>query len=129
VPESNLDIVERGYQAYARGEAAAMLADLHPEAVIYRELPDGATFRGPEGLVQAIAEWIEDFTEFTFELVELFDAPADHVIAHVRQTAVGARSGAPIGGDFWFVHELRDGAVVRLDMLTTRAKAEAVAGV
>ena len=127
MPESNLEIVRRSYEAYARGDGGAMLADLHPELVVYRELPDGATFHGPEGLVQAIAEWVEDFSEFNFEVQELIDAPDHHVIAHVHQAAVGAHSGAPISGDFWFVHELRDGRLVRLDMLTTRTRAEAVA--
>jgi len=51
------------------------------------------------------------------------------VVVRVHQTAVGARSGAPIEADFWFVHTLRDARLTRLDMLVNKADALAAAGV
>jgi len=50
------------------------------------------------------------------------------VVRH-HQTAVGARRGAPIEADFWFVHTLRDARLTRLDMLVNKADALAAAGV
>ena len=44
--QENVEIVRRGYEAYARGDVAAMLADIAPEMITYREEPDGATFSG-----------------------------------------------------------------------------------
>src|SRR3954462_14268739 len=98
--QENVEIVRRGYEAYVRGDVAAMLADLDPEMITYREEPDGATFMGREGFLKAIAEWIEDFDEFVATAEELIDANDRQVVVHVNQTATGAQRGAPTGGDF-----------------------------
>jgi ketosteroid isomerase-like protein len=124
----NVEIVRRGFEAYARGDLAAMRGGMHPELVTYRADPDGATYHGPDGLLQAIAEWVEDFDEFTATPAELIDTGGDQVVARVHQEAIGAQSGAPIEGDFWFVYTLRDGSVVRLDMFANRAQAFEAAG-
>ena len=126
--QENVEIVRRGYDAYARGDVAAMLADIDPEMVTYREEPDGATFKGRDGLLQAIAEWVEDFDEFVATAEELIDANDRQVVVHVHQTATGSQSGAPIEGDFWFVHTLSDSKVTRLDMFASKDKALRASG-
>ena len=125
--QENVEIVRRGYEAYARGDVAAMLADIAPEMITYREEPDGATFSGRDGLLEAIAEWIEDLNDFVLTTEELIDAN-DQVVVHVHQTATGSQSGAPIEGDFWFVHTLGDSRVTRLDMFASRDRALEAAG-
>jgi ketosteroid isomerase-like protein len=124
----NVELVRRGYEAYARGDLPAMLADLDPGITTYREDPDGATFHGSDGLLEAIAEWVEDFEEFTLTPEEFTDAD-DRVLVRVHQTAVGERSGAPIEATFWFVHTVRDGKITRLDMFANRAHAFDAAGI
>jgi ketosteroid isomerase-like protein len=126
--QENVEIVRRGYDAYARGDVAAMLADIDSEMVTYREEPDGATFKGRDGFLQAIAEWVEDFDEFAATAEELIDANDRQVVVHVHQTATGAQSGAPIEGDFWFVHTLSDSKVIRLDMFASKDKALRASG-
>ena len=126
--QENVEIVRRGYDAYARGDVAAMLADIDSEMVTYREEPDGATFKGRDGLLQAIAEWVEDFDEFVATAEELIDANDRQVVVHVHQTATGSQSGAPIEGDFWFVHTLSDSKVTRLDMFASKDKALRASG-
>lgn len=126
--QENLEIVRRGYEAYARGDVAAMLADVDPGMITYREEPDGATFTGQDGLLAAIAEWVEDFDEFEIAAEELIDANDRQVIVHVHQSATGSQSGAPIEGDFWFVHTLDDSKVTRLDMFASKAKTLDAAG-
>jgi hypothetical protein len=125
--KENVDVVRRGYEAYARGDLAAMLADVHPEMTTYREDPDGATFHGSDGLLKAIAEWVEDFEEFTLTPEEFVDAD-DRVLVRVHQTAVGDQSGAPIEATFWFVHTVSGGKVTRLDMFANEAHALKAAG-
>ena len=124
----NVEIVRRGNEAYARGDLATMLGDIDAEMITYREEPDGATFHGPDGLLKAIAEWVEDFDEFTFSAEEFIDANDDQVVVRIHQTATGSRSGASVEGDFWFVHTLRGAKVVRLDMFASREKAFECAG-
>jgi ketosteroid isomerase-like protein len=126
--QENVEIVRRGYEAYARGDQAAMLGDIAPEMITYREEPDGASFHGPEGLLKAIAEWVEDFDEFTITPEEFIDANNTQVIVRVYQQAVGAQSRAPIEAHFWFVHTVSNDKVIRLDMFANRANALEAAG-
>jgi ketosteroid isomerase-like protein len=124
----NVEVVRRGYEAYRQGNVAAILDDLHPEMVTYREQPDGATFHGTEGFLKAIAEWVEGFDEFAMTAEELIEANDRQVVVRVHQTATGAQSGAPIEGDFWFVHTLDDMKMMRLDMFASKQKALKAAG-
>jgi ketosteroid isomerase-like protein len=126
--QENVEIVRRGYEAYVRGDVSAMLGDVDDEMVTYREEPDGATFRGPDGLMQAIAEWVEDFEDFSFAPEQFIDANDSQVVVRVHQAATGSRSGAHIEGEFWFVHTVRDAKLVRLDMFADKEKAFALAG-
>lgn len=126
--QENVEFVRRGYEAYARGDLAALLADLDPEVITYRREPDGATFRGPEGFLEAVSEWIEDFDEFAITPEELIDANDDQVVVRVHQRAVGAQSGVPIEADYWFVHTLRDAKLIRLDMFANKAQAVEAVG-
>jgi ketosteroid isomerase-like protein len=126
--QETVEFVQRGYDAYARGDIEAVLADLSPDMVTYRRDPDGATFHGPEGFLEAIAEWVEDFEDFEFTPLEFIDAGDDRVLVHVRQRATGAQSGTPIEGEFWFVHTVRDGRAVRLDMFVAKRQALEAAG-
>jgi len=127
VSEENVEIVRRGYEAYARADLDAVRKDTDPDLVVYRKDPDGARFDGWDGFLQAIAEWVEDFEEFSITPREFIDANDDQVVVRVHQTAVGAQSGAPIEADFWFVHTLRDARLTRLDMLVSKADAFAAA--
>jgi uncharacterized protein len=128
VSQQNVEIVRRAFEAYARGDVPAMLKDAHPEQIIYRADPDGATYHGREGLMQAIAEWVEDFDEFTATAREFIDANDHQVVVRVHQKAVGAQSGAPTEADFWFVHTLSDARITRLDMFASKAQAFEAAG-
>ena len=126
--QENVEIVRRGYEAYARADVDTIRGDTDPEIVTYREEPDGATFHGFDGLQRAIAEWVEDFDDFTATPEELIDANDHQVLVRVHQTAVGAQSGAAIEADYWFVHTLRGPKVTRLEMFANKAHAFRAAG-
>jgi ketosteroid isomerase-like protein len=126
--QENVEIIRRAFDAYERGDVAAMLKDAHPDQVTYRADPDGATYHGAEGLMQAIAEWVEDFDEFTATAEEFIDANDHQVVVRVHQKAIGAQSGAPIEADFWFVHTLSAAKITRLDMFVSKAQALEAAG-
>jgi ketosteroid isomerase-like protein len=126
--QRNVEVVRRGYEAYARGDLDALLEDVDSGMITYRPDPDGAMFNGREGFVAAIAEWVEEFVEFTITPEEFIDANDHQVIVRVHQTAVGKHSGAPIEGRFWFVHTLKEGKLTRLDMLVSKEQALEAAG-
>jgi ketosteroid isomerase-like protein len=123
----NVEIVRRTFAAYDAGDIEGMFAYTDPEIVIYRADPDGRTFHGPEGFLQALMEWVEPFAEFRATLGEVIDA-GDKAVACVRQEAVGEQSRARIEADFWFVYTFGDGKVTRLDMFAGKAPALAAAG-
>jgi ketosteroid isomerase-like protein len=126
--QENVEIVRRNYEAYEHGDMATVRKGTDRGFITYREEPDGATYHGWDGFLKAVAEWVEDFDEFTFTAEEFIDANDHQVVVRVHQTAVGAQSGARIAGDFWFVNTLRRGKLTRLDMFATKARALEAAG-
>jgi ketosteroid isomerase-like protein len=126
--EENLATVRRSYEAFARGDLDATVADADPELVTFRGYPDAATFHGPQGFMQAVAEWVENFDDFSLKPEEFIDANNEHVVVRVHQSAVGAQSGVPVEEDFWFVHTLKAGKLTRLDMLVRKEEALRAAG-
>jgi ketosteroid isomerase-like protein len=123
VSRENVEIVRRFAVAYRRGDIAAMLGDADPDLITHRAQPDAATYHRPEGLLQAFADWVESFDEFTATADKLIDANERQVMMRVHQRAVGSESGAPIEANFWFVYTLSEQKIVRLDMYADREQA------
>jgi ketosteroid isomerase-like protein len=96
--------VRGGFDAFQEGDLSGMLELMADDLVTYRADPDGATYHGKEGFLQATADWTEDFTEWSVIPEEFIDA-GDCVLVRVRQMARGEASGIPIEGEFWFVLE------------------------
>ena len=128
--QENVEIVRRGYEAFERRDIAAMLGDVHPNLVSHRAppQPDAGTWNGPEGLLQAIAGWIEGFDEFAMTVTEVIDPNDTQVIVRVHQSAVGSQSRAPIEADFWLLHTLSDQKIVRVDFYAREEQAFEAAG-
>jgi uncharacterized protein len=127
VSRENVEIVRRSYEAFERGDMAAVLADAAPDLVTYRAEPEGATWHGLEGFLEAIADWTEGFDEFSASAEEFIDA-GDRVIVRLHQEARGQSSGARVDAEFWFVHCLADGKITRLDMFISKDQALEAAG-
>jgi ketosteroid isomerase-like protein len=125
--QENVEIIRRTYEAFERGDISAVLDDADPGLVTYRADPEAATWHGPEGFLQALADWTEGFDQFSASAEEFIDA-GDSVIVRVHQRARGQGSGVPVEADFWFVHTLSEGKVARLDMFASKAPALEAAG-
>jgi ketosteroid isomerase-like protein len=128
--EENVEIIRAAWESYANGDIAEMLKDIAPNIVLQRwpPLPDPEIYHGPDGLLQLVADWIEDFDEFETTVEEFIDANDTQVITRVHQQATGAGSGVPIEAQFWFVWTLTDGRVVRWDIYKDRDHALEAAG-
>ena len=123
----NVEIVRQAFAAFARGDVTEMLRPLANDAITHRLEPDDAVYHGKEGFLQATAEWIEDFEEWTATPEEFLDA-GEQVLVRVHQTARGAGSGVPVEADAWFVFAMRDGEIARLSIHTREAEALEAAG-
>ena len=125
--QENVEIVRRAHAAFERGDISAALDDVDPGLVTYRADPEAATWHGPEGFLQALADWTEGFDDFSATAEEFINA-GDRVIVRVHQRATGQSSGAPVEADFWFVYTLSEGKATRLDMFASKAPALEAAG-
>jgi ketosteroid isomerase-like protein len=122
-----VEVVRGAMEAFQRGAVDEMLAAASDELVMDRADPEGLYFHGRGGLMEALADWTEGFADFAIDPKEYFEA-GDWVVVRVEQTARGRDSGAPVTGDYWFAHEVREGKVVRLEIYVDRDAAFAAAG-
>jgi ketosteroid isomerase-like protein len=118
----NVEIVRAAFEAFERGDIEGALEFTHPDLVSSRVHPDGAVFRGRDGFRRMLAEWLEDFTEWSSRGEEFIDA-GDQVIVKQHQWGRGAASGAPVEADWWMVYTLAAGKITRLDIYATEAEA------
>jgi ketosteroid isomerase-like protein len=120
--QENMEIVRASFRAFAEEgpEGAAQYAD--PNLVVTRVDPDGAVFRGVEGLAEATREWTEDFSEWTQRAEDFIDA-GERVVVRGHQSARGAASGARVESDFWYVVSLEGGKITELDIYLRREEA------
>jgi hypothetical protein len=81
--------------------------EVSDDLVTYRGEPLGDTYQGKEGFLEATADWVEGFAEWSVTPDEFIDA-GDHVLVRLPQEGRGEIGGAPVIGVFWFVATLRD---------------------
>jgi ketosteroid isomerase-like protein len=117
-----VELVRRSLAAFERGDMDEALVAAHPDLVTTRMHPDRAVFHGPQGMTQALAEWVEGFSEWSQTTEELIDA-GDKVVARVHQVARGAASGVAVEADFWIVFRLAGDMVNEVKIYSDRAEA------
>jgi|SRR5215217_7185228 len=125
--QENLDLVRAGFAAFQRGDLTGMLDLMADGLVVYRADPDGATYQGKEGFLEAAADWTEGFSDWAVVAEEFIDV-GDFVVVHVRQIVRGEASGISVEGAFWFVFELHDGRITRLSFYVREIEALEVVG-
>ncbi len=126
------DTVRRSYEAFARDDLDAVLADLHPEIVWHQAqgLPHGGTYHGVEEVRRNIfdpldRDWWEEFSADPEELIEA----DDQVVVLGRYRGVAKRTGKELDVPFVHVWTMRDGKAVRFrQFLDTAGWNEALGG-
>jgi ketosteroid isomerase-like protein len=111
--QENVALVRSGFSAFEQGDVSRMLDLMADDLVTYRADPDGATYHGKEGFLEATTDWTEGFSEWAVVPEKFIDA-GDFVLVHVRQIVRGETSGISVEGAFWFVFEVHDARVTRL---------------
>jgi ketosteroid isomerase-like protein len=128
--QENVEIFRQGNEAFNRGDKAAWLATIAPDAVMVpaREWPENAPVRGAEGIwdfyVDAAAAWEEG----SMELGEVIEAQADTVVANARRETRGRTSGAGVPFSYWLVVTFRHGKTIRIEWFSDRVAALEAAG-
>src|SRR5205814_2032065 len=70
--QENVEIVRAAFDAYFRGDMETLLGLMDPEIVVMQppEVPDGTTFHGHAGVMEAIAAWPEQWDDYQLGIVQ-----------------------------------------------------------
>src|SRR5690349_7279903 len=113
--EENVSLIRGGYEAYGRGDFAAVFGLLHPDVEIYQTeaLPWGGTYRG-HAQAREFFRRLNEHTEARPEPDEFIEA-GDKVVAVGRLRGRARVSGHEIDLRIVHVWTVRDGQVVRFE--------------
>ena len=127
--QDHVDVVRRGYEAFARRDLDAALDMMDPkiEARDPPEMPDAAVHYGREAVRRDREQTLELFDDLTIEVEEIFERD-DQVVLFVHYSGRGRESGATVEARTAHVWTVRDGVAVCLRQYLDRAEALAAAG-
>lgn len=120
VTERNLTLLREAYEAIGREGIDSVAAwELIDEDIVIRdrpEAPDPRTYRGREGVREAVATSDESFESFTMAPVDLIGVGGDHVVVVLRMSGRGRGSGVPVEETIAHLWTVRDGKAVALQV-------------
>jgi ketosteroid isomerase-like protein len=112
----NLQLVQRSYEAFARDDLDAVLADMHPEIEWHQAqgLPHGGFYRGVDEVRRNIFDPLDEewWDEFTAEPDEFLDAGSEIVVLG-RYRGVAKQTGRALDVPFVHVWSVEAGKAVR----------------
>jgi ketosteroid isomerase-like protein len=123
--QENLEIVLRLNEAFNERTFAENADLLHPEMIwemSRMQVPDGAAFTGPPGLLEFLDTWTESFAFEHIGVEDMVDG-GDQVLVMVHHSGRGKISGIDIDQRYAMVWTLHDGRAVRMEMYLTRDEA------
>ena len=120
--QENVELIQRGWEAYEGGDLYGAIAVLSPEMVTYvaPPIPVAGTYRGPEGFLQVT-------TDIGY-VAEEIRAAGDQVATVALVSGTGRFSGAPFERRTGQLFTLRNGRVVRWEAFDDTADAFQAAG-
>jgi ketosteroid isomerase-like protein len=128
--QENVELVRRGYTAFARDGVEGVLPFFTEDAVIVSipEWPDDPEYHGHDGVRKLFRQWAENFDDFGFDVRELRGVGGKVVSLHeltgrTKGSAVPMRMR--IGAVF---SEFRDGRIARQDLFSSWEGALEAAG-
>jgi ketosteroid isomerase-like protein len=118
----NATIVRGIYEAFARGDIAAVLGALHEQAewneAEHFTFWTGESVIGPQAVLsQVIARIPQTLDGFSIEVGRIV-AAGDVVLVEARYKASATATGKPIDAQVAHVWDLRDGKVIRFQQYT-----------
>jgi len=107
----------------------AALAPMSPDFELRwtEENPDVQTYRGHQGVLAAMSEWLEPWEEYSQEARDLVDV-GENVVVTYTQVGRGKGSGAETRMDVSHVYAIREGKIASLHEYLSREAALEAAG-
>lgn len=126
MPQDNVEIVRASWEAWSRGDVAALFEFYDPEVewdMTKSYVPDMGVFHGHDGIREFFREWQEFFAEYRAE-PEQFIGADENVMVRVRQGGRGKASSVDVEmPTYWQVYRLREGRAVRVEIYRDEAEA------
>ena len=114
--QENVEVVRRGFQAFADGGLDAMAEFWDPD-IDWRAaegaIDDVGEMHGPVAVRRYFQDWIDTFDDFRVVAEELRDLGDDRVLSILRVTGRAKLSGTETELRFALVSTVRNGKVVR----------------
>ena len=120
----NVEVVRRGFEAYARGDTETLLRLVDPE-IEWKQVEEPAAVHGPRAGLESVARWDETWDDLAISVEEYIDA-GENVVAVVRSKGRGKASGVAVEQVSYQVFTVRDGRVVRMREYGPGERAEAL---
>lgn len=123
---SNMQIMRAAFDAFARGDLAAVLSIFDPD-LEWREADnfiyaDGNPYRGPEAVRDGVfARIARDWDGYEVRVEEMHDA-GDTVVATGRYKGTYKATGRKVDAQFAYVLKLRDGKLIFFQQYTDTAQ-------
>jgi ketosteroid isomerase-like protein len=125
VTEGNLEVVQRGIDAFQRGDLGAWLAhmDEHVVWLPVKNFPDSRPRHGHEEVLQFAEDWIGPWDRYELETQELGEV-GDVVVWTVRFIATKEGSAMRADEEMTSVFSVSRGKVIKIEWFWKREEAE-----
>jgi ketosteroid isomerase-like protein len=129
-PFAGINVTEIDFSAEAVGEAVVRV---HAPEVELTTLASGLGsgvgehYRGLDGVVRYLGEWLDPFSDYRIENIDYIDA-GEFVLVPSRQWGIGSTSGIRVEIELTTLYELRNGRIARIHQYDTLAEAQEAAG-
>src|SRR5829696_2819176 len=122
--QENVELVRRGFDAFARRDIDAILAGLDPDIDVRPapELPGADSYHGHAGFVAFMERFLESWEEYRLTPERFIDA-GDQVVVLYQAVGRGRGSGIDLETRFGHVWTVREGRAVRWEVFRTHGEA------
>jgi ketosteroid isomerase-like protein len=129
--QENVEIVRRGWDAWARGDLPGAFREYDPEVVWdmshYRDSPE-SEYRGTEAVERYFNDFLAILDDYEIGIDEILAAPDGRVVTLYWQRGRGRRSGLAVEAEVAHIATVRDGKITRIEIYSDHAEALEAAG-
>jgi ketosteroid isomerase-like protein len=129
--QENVEIVEKAFDAYIRGDTDGVLRLCDDNIVITQppELPGASRQQhGHSGVLEAFSIWPEVWDDYRIEILTIASAPGGKVFVTTRTRGRGKQSGVEVEMEFSFVFTVHDATITEWQLFMREDQALEAAG-
>jgi len=121
LPEDLRDFALELFGAYRRGDLDWLIEHTDPEIVIVQvpEIPDSRTYRGHDGLIDALLDWPREWENFRMEPRRISAAGPGYFIVVALHKGRPHSMDIEVEAEIVFLFGLRDGVTTSWEMFLT----------